>query len=342
MGWLPHLASALTRASGVGKIVPLSPYLPRATYEAMTDVLLISVYCSSSDEGHASAERAHRAGAVALFVTGENTESRAWADGGFADQMVGSVDLSLGHANGAAIEARTDYLRTPCWLYAWLSYAARNQRASCTFPSSWDEASPAFAAAVAGNAWVARPGFAALLSSHAAYPRRELFDALTALGASRRFGRVDAPSGVFKNMDAPLDMALPNFKAAFLSGYRFIITPENSRSKTGGYNTEKVLDAHLAGVIPIYWGDTPIEPLVFNQRRILAFDERHADGGGGGMSNVLATIEALETNSSARAEWFAQPILAPGARAWLASWCANFSVKVAALPVTGRVNGRQY
>ena len=332
MRWFPQLESALTKAGSVGggsEIVPLSPYLPQATYEAMTDVLLISVYCSTADEGRVAAARAHRAGAAVLFVTCENTEARVWADGSFADQMIGSVDLSLGHVRSIAIEARTDYIRTPCWL----SSAALKPPTSCTFPAGWDDVSPTFAVA-AGNAWAMRPGFAALLSRHAPYPRRELFDALAAFGASRHFGRVDSPSGVFKNMDASLDMALPGSKITFLAGYRFIITPENSRSKTGGYNTEKILDAHLAGVIPIYWGDTPIEPLVFNQRRILVFNERPADDGGSdGMSELLETIEALETNSSARVEWFAQPILVRGARAWLASWCANLSMKVLALPV---------
>ena len=328
LSWFPSLASACATVGGGGEVVSLSPYLPQATYEALLDVLVVSVYCSTADDGRAAATRAHRAGAVVLFVSGENTESLVWANGGFADHMIGTADLSLSHMRGAAEEARPDYQRAPFWLSSFARISP-----PCVFPTGWDESPRTTSAATAaGDAWAARPGFAALLSSHAAYPRRELFDALTAFGAARRVGRVDAPSGAFKNMDTPLDMALPGSKAAFLTGYRFIISPENSRSKTGGYNTEKVVDAHMAGVIPIYWGDTPFEPLVFNQRRILVFDERRAVGGGG-MSGVLATIEALETNSSARADWFAQPLLAPGARAWLASWCANLSAKVAALPV---------
>ena len=82
-----------------------------------------------------------------------------------------------------------------------------------------------------------------------------------------------------------------------------------------GYVTEKLRQALLAGAVPLYWGDSPVEPGVLNEGRIL-----HWDGDG---AAALATLRQLHENATAREAWFAQPVLEPGAQGWLEAWCGE-------------------
>ena len=156
-----------------------------------------------------------------------------------SDDMAGRADIALGHAKRppGALSSGGSYLRLPWWLPYTL------ERGKCAFPDVMKrEASP--------DEWLARRRFATILSSHEAYPRRLLFEAL------RGVGPVDSPNsrGPFKNMDWPAH--LPNShltgKLDFLRDYRWQITPENQ--KCDGYITEKLGQAHISGVVPIYWG----------------------------------------------------------------------------------------
>jgi len=44
-------------------------------------------------------------------------------------------------------------------------------------------------------------------------------------------------------------------KLQFSRSSRFSISPENSRSFSEGYTTEKIALAHFTGQVPVYWGD---------------------------------------------------------------------------------------
>ncbi len=69
----------------------------------------------------------------------------------------------------------------------------------------------------------------------------------------------------------------------------------------------------MAGAVPIYWGDAPLDPEVFNSHRIIYYDGTNA--------SVTERIRYLETDPEFRAAWFAEPVLTPNADAWLENWC---------------------
>ena len=102
----------------------------------------------------------------------------------------------------------------------------------------------------------ARAHFCAFIySNKRAKLRRWLFRALSL------YRRVDAPGRVQNNCP-PIGPA-GQAKIAFLRERKFTISFENSSAP--GYTTEKIVDALMAGSVPIYWGD----PRVAEQ-----FDER--------------------------------------------------------------------
>jgi hypothetical protein len=132
-----------------------------------------------------------------------------------------------------------------------------------------------------------------------------------------RLGRVDAPGPAFHNAEWPASLPANHYlrgKIEYLKGYRFNICPENSRSSgAGGWNTEKLMQAHIAGVVPIYWGDA-VDTDVMNPARIIFFNDTNSD-------LVLETMHRLQEDEPFRSAWFAQPILAPTAGTWLEAWC---------------------
>ena len=79
--------------------------------------------------------------------------------------------------------------------------------------------------------------------------RKNLFDAIHA------YKRVDS-AGKWLNNTPPIGGREGDFAQAkrhWLASYRFNLCPENSSHK--GYLTEKIIQAHASGCIPIYWGD---------------------------------------------------------------------------------------
>jgi hypothetical protein len=103
---------------------------------------------------------------------------------------------------------------------------------------------------------LARPHFCAFIyGNKRAKLRRWLFRVLSL------YRKVDAPGRVQRNC-APIGNSLAD-KLAFLKDRRFTIAFENSSAS--GYTTEKIVDAMLAGSVPIYWG---------NPRVAEDFDER--------------------------------------------------------------------
>lgn len=108
-------------------------------------------------------------------------------------------------------------------------------------------------------------------------------------------------------------------KVNFSRYYKFSITPQNSRTREAGpgFNGEKVPQAHEAGAIPIWWGDFPVEPGVFNDRRVLYYNDSSVSSD----TALAAKVTELMTSPEARKAWFAEPVLECGAEEWLSSMC---------------------
>ena len=166
------------------------------------------------------------------------------------------------------------------------------------------------------EAWARRPLFASLISGHGGYPREELFDALSAIG------NVTAPGRFIHN--APPIGPGDGAKARLLETSRFNICPENREGN--GYVTEKLVQAHQAGAIPVYWrgeGRT-VEHEVFSQKRILNLGLFEND-----IARLVDRVRLLEEDAEERKRFFSVPILKPGAQAHVTSVCAELVRKFA-------------
>ena len=131
------------------------------------------------------------------------------------------------------------------------------------------------------------------------------------------------PMGLYQTMLWPPD--IPNSaegKLQLLRRYRFSICPENNVAP--GYVTEKLADVHVAGAVPLYWGDLESFPEVFNPARVLRWDDFDPDPGAALRKRILE----LESDAVARAAFFAQPVLRPGAQAWVHAQCASAAFKL--------------
>lgn len=98
-----------------------------------------------------------------------------------------------------------------------------------------------------------RPKFCAFIASNPNGDVRNRF--VEALG---QYKAVDCPGPVLNNMD-PAVVGDPHDsmrKIESLKSYRYAVCFENAATQgNGGYVTEKIADAMLAGCIPLYWGD---------------------------------------------------------------------------------------
>lgn len=286
------LAPVAWAASGRA-LVAVDVSLPQEEQLSSADVILFGPYGDRARSGEVA--RAHAHHALTVFIGSENNEA-------YADSMVADVHVAFGHRRDVAAR---NYLRMPWWLPYVLD---------ASMPRS---APPRFSRllrrGLTGRAWAARPRAAALLSSHYAFPRRELYSLLTSAGVA-----VDAPGKAFHNTEWPA--GLPNHhlngKVNFLESYRYNICPENSRTGDGGgYATEKAPQAFMAGAVPIYWGDA-FDDDVFNPARVIFFDEEHN-------ASVVQAVKRLDTDAEFRDEWFSRPVLMPGADLWLQRWVAH-------------------
>jgi hypothetical protein len=260
--------------------------------------------------------------ALTIFLSAESHET---LNGVWFDELVNDVHISLGHRRMAGVR---NHIRWPCWLMYSLDPSC-----GCSFP-------PAFHAKVDPDEWFRRPGYSFLLTTHNLYPRPQLFNLMGSLG----HGEVDCPSHChadFQNSewpgphvpwpaDKPRSARHPTAqgpdsptrnaaKVNFSRYYKFSITPQNSRTREAGpgFNGEKVPQAHEASVIPIWWGDFPVEPGVFNDRRVLYYNDSSTSSD----SALAAKVNELMTSPKARNEWFAEPVLECGAEEWLSSLC---------------------
>jgi hypothetical protein len=262
------------------------------------DVILFGPYGERAAADAVALRYAKRA--LTIYIGPENQ----WG-GSYHDQMVGVVAVSLGHRRDLV---HPTYARLPWWLPYSLDLVTPPLH-EIRFAQLLT-AAPSVSGFAAAAAWLARPRAAALLASHEAFPRRPLFEMLSLAGIA-----VDAPGRAFHNIEWPpgLPNSHLNGKVEFLMSYRYNVCPENSVSGGGGYSTEKLAQALMAGTVPIYWGDA-IDSHVFNEHRVIVFD-------GGNNASVLETVRSLESDAAFREQWFDAPVLAPTAQAWLRIWC---------------------
>ncbi len=298
--WLPNevekvldelwiLNSVFLEATG-RRLVPVAAADPEtALFQA--EVILVSVF--GSRDSVISLVKNHSHHAVIIYIAGENTETRT----GHEDHLIDIVHLSFGHRVDLL---STNYLRIP-W---WLPYTIQRTVGKCMLPATLIHS-------VSAESWMKRPGYAALLSSHYAFPRPQLFELLSTLG------NISSPGKAFHNMDWPANWS--SFHSSpdtlrFLRNYKFSICPENSKTRSNGYNTEKLPRALIAGCVPIYWGDSPIDAQVFNPSRYILYD-------GFDNETLLRTVGRLIHDDAFRNAFFEEPVLQPGAQKWVAGWC---------------------
>ena len=77
-----------------------------------------------------------------------------------------------------------------------------------------------------------------------------------------KYKKIDSGGRVFNNVGGPVKN-----KIHFLSSYKFSISMENSNGD--GYISEKIIDAFIAGTIPIYYGDYMIDEYINPKTYIL-------------------------------------------------------------------------
>lgn len=108
---------------------------------------------------------------------------------------------------------------------------------------------------------------------------------------------LDFPSAFMKNVPGIEEQGLT--KHQFLQKYLFNLCPENSQAP--GYVTEKLLEAALAGCIPLYWGDAELEPL-YNRNRVIYLDEQG-----------FKKLQYLLMHENVLRAFFEQPVFVPNA-----------------------------
>ena len=255
--------------------------------------------------------RPHTSHALVVWYLNENTlRERFFA---YHSHFVNTVHASFG--------VRTD-LSDANYLHlgGWMTWALDTQ-SGCTLPPVWSHKRATLKEANATyQAWRQRPGYASIVASHGVYPRPEICNHLNELG----FGEV-AGGGLWRR-SASLPNATLGFntsndqKRAFIEGYRYNVCAESGMSVHGslesGYITEKLVDALITGTVPVFWGD--VAPPIFNEKRIVRVGEEELT-----LWDAGHAIRALETNATRAIEFFSEPLLVPGAQAWLYDYCAK-------------------
>jgi hypothetical protein len=88
-------------------------------------------------------------------------------------------------------------------------------------------------------------------------------------------------------------------KKRWLSKYRFTFAFENS--STEGYTTEKILDAFVAGSVPLYWGNLRIKNDGFNNLAFVNYAETPGDA-------FFHRVKSLDQNQDEYMDMVSQPV----------------------------------
>ena len=273
------------------------------------DVFLVGMYAHQ----WGAAEEAQRArnDSLRLFVASEPHDE-------YADGLVDFVDASW--APRRDLEHLRHFTSFPLFFFTLVDrQAALAAAAAAAAPALQPRLlCPLHGALLAGGlqdaaAWRARANFSLLLTTHMPFPRWLMYFQMSAVG------RVDHPGPLAQLRTFWWPPDVPNSRAGkvqLLRRYRYSLCPENKLAP--GYVTEKIVEAHLAGAVPVYFGDLGAFPEVFNPARVLWYRERDVNG-----TELHDALAQLERNATRQAEFFAQPVLARGAQAWVEGQCAR-------------------
>lgn len=299
--WLvTHL---LTRAFGV----PLVPQNESVSWVGPPpDVLIAGMHADQAEVAAESISARHAS--LLLFHASE-------PDAEFSDGLVESVDVSFAFRRD--LQHLPHYTALPIFLH---TLADRDRAVSLPLDGALCPLHPFLlrGGLMDAGAWFARANYTLLLTWHMPYPRWLMYHRLAELGAVEHPG----PLGDIRTFFwcAALNCSeipnTPRGKVLLLRRFRYSLCPENKHAP--GYVTEKLVEAHLAGAVPLYYGDVAAFPDVFNIKRVIVMRDADVDAGGGGF---LEQVRQLETNLSRRREFFAEPVLAPTAQAWAEGQC---------------------
>jgi hypothetical protein len=151
------------------------------------------------------------------------------------------------------------------------------------------------------------PKFCCFIVSNGRSPTRlRMFDKV------QQYKRVDSMGSFANNMPGGQALQAKYHTAAYLevlSQYKFIICFENT--KKGTYITEKLINAYLAGIVPVYWG-TPYVHRLFNADSMLYLEDETDEGS---FNRVLAHMVELDQNDEKYLEMVNRPVFSTAANA---------------------------
>jgi len=137
-----------------------------------------------------------------------------------------------------------------------------------------------------------RDKFCALLNRHDdGRTRTEMYNRLS------KIGHIECAGDLFRNININIDSHNKKEKIEYLSQFKFVLCPENwDYNNIDGYITEKLMDACLAGCIPIYagWFDD-IDARIFNNNRIIRFKSRSNSTMDRAINEVKIMLEHYDT-----------------------------------------------
>lgn len=173
-------------------------------------------YCFFSVFGHDRIPK----GSVRIFYTGENTDPLTWKVGGKTVEWDYAFSFSR----------------------AW--FAGQNHYRLPNFVVSPNHVGHSIEELLEPRTYDVRNKFCCFIHRNSVKYRENFVKHLMA------YKRVDCPGASMQNMNRIIPR---KDKTKFMRDYKFAVCFENSRGD--GYVTEKIVDAYLAGCVPIYWGD---------------------------------------------------------------------------------------
>lgn len=195
-----------------------------------------------------------------------------------------------------------DYLRFPLWLLYIDWFSADAERLINPLPIPLERCTKVFI-----DELPRKKKFCAFVATNPNNPVRN-----TAFHWLSEYKQVDSAGRLFNNVGSEIFASMgggggEQKKLEFLKDYKFSITYENSSSS--GYCTEKYLHAKAAGCVPIYWGDPTFERDFDPKGCIDARKFRTPE-------ELVAAVEAVDTNDSEWLKRFAVPALDSYKVAW--------------------------
>lgn len=136
-----------------------------------------------------------------------------------------------------------------------------------------------------------------------------------------KISQIHCPSVLFNNCSNEELERLGNIE--YIKNYLYNICPENfNNCEFDGYITEKLMNACLAGAIPIYTGSfDEVDARIFNPKRILFYDPNNPET----IDKIVKTVKLFETNPDLLKYFYSQPVFLPTAADALEEMRKNFA-----------------